>query len=228
LAFEGDTVQFTNIAQAISYLRQKKRTFLTVIDEAHKYYVKNGSPLYEWSKDCVYQLYALGIAGGSTCFLCGSSTKLTCLALPYSHKSGTIPAALLEEYPGYTSINDQKFTPTVLPPIKRSELGGYLQFLGYPSDEQAISQKWIQTAGSLRYIIKNEELSSYLPSFQQKHAVLLWLYSQQTTQDPNQLKMIPFTVICKLALVDFSSSLKIKSSTGRKMASFHLTQNCYL
>src|SRR4051812_33089389 len=81
LAFEGDTSRFNHISLAIPYLKRQNRRILTVIDEAQKYSVKNGSPRFDWATDCFQQVYALGMARGSPCFLCGS-TKLKCLAWP--------------------------------------------------------------------------------------------------------------------------------------------------
>jgi predicted AAA+ superfamily ATPase len=84
LRFEGDSAQFEDIRDHLDYIRNTKgKKLLTVIDEAHKYYVKRTDSLskQEFSTQIVRQLYELGIARGSCCILCGSSSKLVDLAL---------------------------------------------------------------------------------------------------------------------------------------------------
>ena len=127
LQFEGDSKQFEDIRDLLDYVRQTKgKKLLTVIDEAHKYYVKKtDSPVQkELSIQTVHQLYELGIAHGSCCILCGSSSKLADLAL---QRSITATAKeLLAEYISYGSLNDQKFTPMVLPLLGREDIPEYL------------------------------------------------------------------------------------------------------
>ena len=127
LQFEGDSKQFEDIRDLLDYVRQTKgKKLLTVIDEAHKYYVKKtDSPVQkELSIQTVRQLYELGIACGSCCILCGSSSKLADLAL---QRSITATAKeLLAEYISYGSLNDQKFTPMVLPLLGRGDIPEYL------------------------------------------------------------------------------------------------------
>jgi len=119
LRFEGDTRQFDDIRDLHDYVRDTKgKKLLTVIDEAHKYYVKRDTPrpTQEASIQIIRQLYELGIARGSCCILCGSSSKLVDLAL---QRSITETAKQLHrEYIKYDSLNYQKFTPMVLPLIE--------------------------------------------------------------------------------------------------------------
>jgi len=120
---------FSTLQQALSYLGGQGKKLFTVIDEAYKYYVRENEKTYEESRNCILQVYHLGIAPGSSVILCGSSSKLTCLALPDNHKSTEVSKSLLKEYPGYSSLNDQKFIPIVLSAVKRSELAGYLEVI---------------------------------------------------------------------------------------------------
>jgi hypothetical protein len=76
----------------------------------------------------------------------------------------------------------------VLPLVEREDLPSYLQFLGLPCDENAVSYYWIWSGGSLRFIIKNE-LTTNIPLQGPAYAILVWLYNQQ--DDKNKVKNIP-------------------------------------
>ena len=62
-------------------------------------------------------------------------------------------------------------------------------------NEESVSYYWKRTAGSVRFIVFNQELASSLPSKPHDLAVLLWLYQQQTTKDPDKLESLSVKVI---------------------------------
>eukprot|EP00026_Physarum_polycephalum_P009207 Phypoly_transcript_09321.p1 GENE.Phypoly_transcript_09321~~Phypoly_transcript_09321.p1 ORF type:complete len:428 (+),score=46.57 Phypoly_transcript_09321:84-1367(+) len=102
---------------------------------------------------------------GCMVVLCGSSSKLAVLALRHS---GTIEMAtqLLRKYPGYDSLNDQKFRALSLNALAWEEMDDFHKFLLQQTEltvNANLNVLWQRSGGSLRCIVRNLSLPSIMP-----------------------------------------------------------------